>query len=108
MWLQRATKNSLNSEARLITRCVQQNHGQRQLSIPRSLKKKQEPLLRDNPPVEQNGSPKLPPRKTSLRRVGLEAERSRVVVRDRGGVRVIDPDVQTKVNTQLSLSQCMY
>lgn len=101
MWLQRAKKNGLRTEARLIQRCIQQNHSHRQLSIPRSLKKKQDPLVRDDPPVEQNGAPKLPPRKTSLRRVGLEAERSRVVVRHRGGVRVIDPDVQTKVYIQL-------
>ncbi|RDI84003.1 hypothetical protein Vi05172_g6027 [Venturia inaequalis] len=96
MWLQRATKNSLRAEARLIHPRILQNHSQRQLSIPRSLKKKQEPLVKDDSPAEQNGTPKLPPRKTSLRRVGLEAERSRVVVRHRGGMRVIDPDVQTK------------
>lgn len=97
MWLQIATKNSLRTEARLVQRCIQQSHTKRQLSIPRSLRKKQESLAKDDKPADQNGGPKLPPRKTSLRRVGLEAERSRVVVRHRGGVRVVDPDVHTKV-----------
>jgi hypothetical protein len=54
-------------------------------------------LVKDELPVQQNEGPKLPPRKTSLRRVGLEAERSRVVVKNRGGLRIVDPEVQTKV-----------
>ncbi|TID14094.1 DUF155-domain-containing protein [Venturia nashicola] len=97
MWLRKASKSGLRTETRLLTRCVQRNHSQRHLSIPRSLKKKQDPLGRDDPPIEQSGRLKLPPRKTSLRRVGLEAERSRVVVRHRGGMRVLDPDVQTRI-----------
>jgi hypothetical protein len=67
------------------------------LSIPQSLKKKASQTVQDELPVEQNGGVKLPARKTSLRRVGLEAERSRVVVRHRGGLRVVDPEVETKV-----------
>jgi hypothetical protein len=67
------------------------------LSIQQSLRKKQEPLVKDEPPVQQNGGLKLPPRKTSLRRVGLEAERSRVVVKNRGGLKIVHPEFQTKV-----------
>ena len=55
--------------------------------------KKQE--QRDEPPKEKPG--RLSAGKTSLRRVSLEAERSRVVVRDRHGRRFVDPDVETKV-----------
>lgn len=36
--------------------------------------------------------------KTSLRRVSIEAERSRVIVRNRGGRRFVDPDIETKVH----------
>jgi hypothetical protein len=105
MLLQRAT--GLRTEARLIRRCIQRHQpsehfNQRQLSIPSRLKKEQAP--KGEPPVEQNGGAKWPARKTSLRRVGLEAERSRVVVRHRGGLRVVDPEVQTKVIHILSLN----
>jgi hypothetical protein len=41
-----------------------------------------------------------PERKTSLRRVGLEAERSRVVVRHKGGLRTLEHGVETKVDTE--------
>jgi hypothetical protein len=98
MLLQRAT--GLRTETRQIQRCIQRFQpsgylSQRQLSIPSSLKKKQEPLVKNELPTEQNE--KLPARKTSLRRVGLEAERSRVIVRHRGGLRVVDAEVETKV-----------
>ncbi|KAF2427740.1 hypothetical protein EJ08DRAFT_637171 [Tothia fuscella] len=43
---------------------------------------------------KENGA--KPPRKTSLRRVGLEAERSRVVVKHKGGKRIIERGVETK------------
>lgn len=49
----------------------------------------------DEPPKEKPGRPSAG--KTSLRRVSLEAERSRIVVRDRHGRRFVDPDVETKV-----------
>lgn len=50
---------------------------------------------RDELPKEKPG--RLSAGKTSLRRVSLEAERSRVVIRDRHGRRFVDPDVETKV-----------
>jgi hypothetical protein len=55
---------------------------------------------RDELPKEKPG--RLSAGKTSLRRVSLEAERSRVVVRDRHGRRFVDPDVETKVCTGLA------
>jgi len=49
----------------------------------------------------QKEKPKPAPRpsagKTSLRRVSIEAERSRVIVRNRHGRRFVDPDIDTKV-----------
>src|SRR5579871_4518224 len=50
---------------------------------------------RDDLPKEKPG--RLSAGKTSLRRVSLEAERSRVVVRYRHGRRFVDPEVETKV-----------
>lgn len=94
MWLQRAA--GLRKETRHVQRCIQR-YQFRQLSIPQSLQKKAGPSVQDDPLVEQNGVAKLPARKTSLRRVGLEAERSRVVVQHKGGMRVVDPEAQTKV-----------
>jgi len=51
----------------------------------------------------QKEKPKPVPRpsagKTSLRRVSIEAERSRVIVRNRHGRRFVDPDIDTKVYT---------
>jgi hypothetical protein len=101
MLLQRA--NGLRREARhRFHQCIYQHKpsvypGQRQLNIARGLRKKPDPPVQDEPPPEKTERLKLPARKTSLRRVGLEAERSRVIVRHRGGLRVIDPEVQTKV-----------
>jgi hypothetical protein len=37
------------------------------------------------------------PSKTSLRRVSIEAERSRLII-NRSGRQLIDPDIQTKVH----------
>jgi GTP cyclohydrolase FolE2 len=38
-----------------------------------------------------------PERNTSLRRVGIEAERSRIVIRRKDGVRTLERGVETKV-----------
>jgi len=55
----------------------------------------------------QKEKPKPVPRpsagKTSLRRVSIEAERSRVIVRNRHGRRFVDPDIDTKVNIVYNL-----
>jgi hypothetical protein len=46
------------------------------------------------------------PRKTSLRRVGLEAEQSRVVIKNKGRVRVIDGGTKVRhVGSQIQLLQ---
>jgi hypothetical protein len=58
---------------------------------------------REEPAIErvENAAAK-PPRKTSLRRVGLEAEQSRVVIKNKGRVRVIEGG--TKVGCTFELS----
>jgi hypothetical protein len=60
------------------------NHDQRQ----------QDGVVSDKIENKKNGKPA---RNTSLRRVGLEAERSRVIVRNKGGVRILERGVETKV-----------
>jgi len=75
------------------------------LHSPAIFKKKQGQQLRDGTTAEKLDEidpAKLvtPGRKTSLRRVGLEAERSRtigVIVRHKGGVRTLERGVETKV-----------
>jgi hypothetical protein len=37
-------------------------------------------------------------RQTSLHRVAIQAERSRQIIQDKGGRRIIDPDIETKVS----------
>ena len=64
-------------------------------------------VIRYKKQEQQDGLPKEKPSrlsagKTSLRRVSLEAERSRVVVRDRHGRRFVDPDVETKACSSLA------
>jgi hypothetical protein len=71
----------------------------RQLSTPALFKKDSVQLQQDGAAINKVEKLKnvKPERKTSLRRVGLEAERSRVVVRHKGGVRTLEHGVETKV-----------
>jgi hypothetical protein len=71
------------------------HHLNRPLSTPAAFKKKQEAQIHDDK-VEKPKAPR-PARKTSLRRVGLEAEQKRVVVRRRGGIQVIERGIGTRV-----------
>jgi hypothetical protein len=71
----------------------------RQLSAPALFKKNTDLEKQDGAAGERGEKPKIakPERKTSLRRVGIEAERSRIVVRHKGGVRILERGVETKV-----------
>lgn len=102
MFAFRAGGNGVRSAARLLRSERQQvlghyRNASRPLSTPTVLKRKPEQKQQDESPVEKVDKQKTPARKTSLRRVGLEAERSRVVVRHRGGMRTIERGVETKV-----------
>jgi hypothetical protein len=71
----------------------------RQLTAPALFKNGDVQVQQDGVAPNKADKPKSekPERKTSLRRVGLEAERSRVVVRHKGGVRTLEHGVETKV-----------
>ena len=58
----------------------------------------------DSPSLQQQPDEKPPPttirskaRQTSLRSVGIAAAKKRQIIQDKGGVRIIDPDIETKV-----------
>jgi hypothetical protein len=89
-WASRASSSlciSIQHEVRL---------GSRTFSLSALRYKKQ-----DDPEQDEKRAfdkPKIRPkaRQTSLRRVGIEAERSRQIIQDKGGLRIIDPDIETK------------
>jgi required for meiotic nuclear division protein 1 len=66
----------------------------RQLSSSRAWNKKQD--VQNEPQKEKPPVSRPLAAKTSLRKVSMEAERSRIIVKGKGGRRFIDPDVDTK------------
>jgi hypothetical protein len=83
----------------------------RQFTNPAVSRRKQDQQAQDGAAVEKiekaekQKAARIAARNTSLRRVGLEAERSRVIVRHKGGLRVIDPEVVTKVGSNMQKSK---
>lgn len=94
--LSRTASIPQNSDAALLRRSV--NSGRQfTSSIIRSKRYEQQDEAEKEKPEKSKPGPRPSAGKTSLRRVSIEAERSRVIVRNRDGRRFVDPDIETKV-----------
>ena len=75
----------------------------RQFSHTRPQWKKSEPQQIPQVDKHANEKPTLrmssKARQTSLRSVGIAAAKKRQIIQDKGGLRIIDPEIETKVRT---------
>lgn len=72
-------------------------YARRQFLVPRILQKKQEPQDQDEKKGIEKPTIRAKARQTSLRSVGIAAAKKRQFIQDKGGLRIIDPDIKTKV-----------
>jgi hypothetical protein len=76
-------------------------YSQRCFSVSNICGRKQEPQEQDDKKGIDKPTIRAKARQTSLRSVGIAAAKKRQFIQDKGGLRIIDPDIVTKVPLRL-------
>jgi hypothetical protein len=81
-------------------------YGQRALSVSAVCSKKQDHSYENEEKTNvQKHKPQPKARRQSLARVSMDAQVSRQIIQHKGGFRIIDPDLETKVHDKISMEQ---